>query len=272
MIRARHLLAAGLAMAPAFAQAQGQGDNQSPKPVDITKPAGSEAASISTVGDWFKFNTRVTGFKESGNPGAAAMTAAPSSCFRISGEFLDPNDPAKQILRGTFEVGHAPHAGVWPPYGCKDPKVEGSNQKIDPDVSYDVSKDLIMNGVDRTRYGWTYGILVAPIKYYVKPREFSAGASVGPYLGYRVYERNGASNVIAVSVGAATATVKTVDASGNSSSSNTTGLSVAVAYLANIKDTFNIGVLAGTDLFSKSQNIETSNKLWLGISFGYNIQ
>jgi hypothetical protein len=270
MIRIRHVLVAGLAMAPAFAWAQAQ--DQGPKPVDIAKPAGAEAANISTVGDWFKFNTRVTGFKESGDTAAKAVTAGKSSCFRVAGEFLDPNDPKKQILRGTFEIGHAPHAGVWPPYGCDDPKVDGGDPKVNVDVSYDVSKDLIMNGVDRTRYGWTYGILVAPIKYYVKPREFSAGASVGPYLGYRVYERNGASNVIAISVGAATATVKTVDASGNSSSSNTTGLSVAVAYLANIKETFNIGVLAGTDLFSKSQNIETSNKLWLGVSFGYNIQ
>jgi len=272
MIRTRHVIAIGLAMAPAvaaFAQAKDEGKD---KQVDVSKPAGTEAANISTVGDWFKFNTNVTGFKESGKSDSQPATAARSSCFRVSGEFLDPSDPKKQIMRGTFEVGRAPHAGIWPPYGCGEPKVGDVDPKINSAVSYDVPKDLVMNGVDRTRYGWTYGILVAPIKYYVKPREFSAGASVGPYLGYRVYERNGASNVIAVSVGAATATVKTVDSSGNSSSSNTTGLSVAVAYLANIKETFNIGVLAGTDLFSKSQNIETSNKLWLGISFGYNIQ
>lgn len=264
MIRVRHLIVAGLAVAPAFAWAQAQ--DQAPKPVDITKPAGTEAANISTVGDWFKFNTNVTGFRKSDDSAARPGTTSKSSCFRVAGEFPDPNDSKKQILRGTFEVGAAPHAFVWPPYGCDKPG------DLDSNFSYDVSKDLVMNGVDRTRYGWTYGILVAPIKYYVKPREFSAGASVGPYLGYRVYERNGASNVIALSVGAATATVKTNNPDGSSSSSNTTGLSVAAAYLANIKDTFNIGVLAGTDLFSRSANIETSNKLWLGISFGYNIQ
>ena len=264
MIGIRHAVATALALAPAAALAQGT-DQGNQKQVDVSKPAGAEAANISTVGDWFKFNTNVTGFKESGKPATSEATAARGSCFRVSGEFLDPSDAKKQILRGTFEVGAAPHAGVWPPYGCADPTINSA-------VSYDVPKDLVMNGVDRTRYGWTYGILVAPIKYYVKPREFSAGASVGPYLGYRVYERNGASNVFAISVGAATATVKTVDASGNSSSANTTGLSVAAAYLANIKDTFNIGVLAGTDLFSKSLNIETSNKLWLGVSFGYNFQ
>jgi hypothetical protein len=262
MIRYRQLLAIGLILVPAasaFAQAQGQ------QKVDLSKPAGSEAANVSTVGDWFRFNVQVNGFTESDKEGAKPLAAARNSCFRVSGEFLDPSDPKKQIVRGTFETGAAPHSAIWPPYGCDDPKISTA-------VSYDVPKDLIMNGVDRTRYGWTYGVLVAPIKYYVKPREFSAGASVGPYLGYRVHERNGASNVFAVSVGAAPSTVKTTDANGDSSSSNTTGLTVAVAYLANIKDTFNVGVLAGTDLFSKSQHIDTSNKLWLGLSFGYNIQ
>jgi len=64
---------------------------------------------------------------------------------------------------------------------------------------------------------------------------------------------------------------KTVDSSGNSSSSNTTGLSVAVAYLANIKET-SISASLRTDLFSKSQEHRDQQQLWLGISFGYNIQ
>ena len=261
MIRYWHVVAVGLALTSATA-ALAQ-DKDKPKPVDISKPAGTEAANISTVGDWFQFNADTDGFKQANRDNAPSVTAPKDSCFRVSGEFPDPNDSKKQILRGTFQT--SAHAWVMPPYGCQDPKANTA-------VLYDVPKDVVMNGTDRTRYGWTYGVLVAPIKYYVKPREFSAGASVGPYLGYRIHERNGASNVFALSVGAATATVKTNNPDGSSTSSNTTGLSAAVAYLANIKDTFNIGVLAGKDFFSKSQNIETSNKLWLGLSFGYNIQ
>ena len=40
-------------------------------------------------------------------------------------------------------------------------------------------------------------------------------------------------------------------------------LTVAAAYLVDIKGAFNIGVLAGSDIYSKSQNVPTSNKLWL---------
>lgn len=259
-------LAACLVLAAAPALAQDKKDDKGAAP-DLTKPAGTEAASVSTVGDWFKFNVEVKGFKPT--DGGEAVTAPQGSCFRVSNEFADSTGNA--MLRGRFETGTFAH-GIWPPYSCADVKPGTDSRGINPAVSYDVARRNVLEDYDRDRFGWTYGVLVAPVKYYVKPREFSAGASVGPYLGYRVYERNGASNVIAVAIGAATATVKTVDASGNSSSSNTTGLSAAVAYLANIKETFNIGVLAGTDLFSKSQNIETSNKLWLGISFGYNIQ
>jgi hypothetical protein len=266
MIRYKRALAAVLVLAPSVT-AFAQGDSK----VDITKPAGTEAANINTIGDWFKFNTNLKGFTPSDGSGPGAQTAPQGSCFRVAGEFPDPKDSRSQILRGTFETGAAPHAWVWPPYGCGDPKTL-KDMKIDPALSYDVSKDLVMNGVDRTRYGWTYGVLVAPIKYYVKPREFSAGASVGPYLGYRVHDRNGASNVFALSVGAATATVKSTDATGSSTSSNTTGITVAAAYLVDIKGSFNLGFMAGTDFYSKSQNIETSNKLWLGLSFGYNAQ
>ncbi len=230
---------------------------------DLQKPAGSEAANISTVGDYFKFNVEVTGFKPSGVDKAQEVTAPQGSCFRVSNEFQDP-DSKKPMLRGRFESGKFPR-GIFPPYGCAE-------QKVNTVVSFDVSKQLILEDRDRNRYGWTYGVLVAPVKYYVKPREFSAGASVGPYLGYRLHDRQGSSDVVALSVGAATATVTTNNSDGSTSSSNTTGLTIAAAYIAEIKGTFNIGLLAGTDLYSKSQNVATSNKLWLGLSFGYMFQ
>jgi hypothetical protein len=147
-----------------------------------------------------------------------------------------------------------------------------SGSKIAPSRSYDVPKRNVMEDYDRDRFGWTYGVLVAPVKYYVKPHEFSAGASVGPYLGYRLHDRQGASNVFALSVGAATATITTNNPDGSSSSTNTTGLTVAAAYIVDIKSAFNVGLLAGTDIFSKSQNVPTSNKLWLGLSFGYKLE
>jgi len=46
---------------------------------------------------------------------------------------------------------------------------------------------------------------------------------------------------------------------------------VALAYILDIKGTFNVGAVAGTDYYSKSQNIDSSGKLWLGLSFGYKL-
>jgi len=250
-------LAVVLALAPpALAQ-------QKDAAPDLQKPSGTEAANVSTVGDYFKFNVEVKGFRPSDST-AAQLSAPQGSCFRVSGEFPDPSNPSRQMLRGRFETGHFPR-GLWPPYSCAD---LGFNTSL----SYDVPKRTVLEDYDRDRFGWTYGVLVAPIKYYVKPHEFSAGASVGPYLGYRVHDRQGSSSVLAISIGAATATITTNNADGSSSSTNTTGLTLAGAYLVDIKGAFNVGLLAGTDIFSKSQNVPTSNKLWLGLSFGYKLE
>jgi hypothetical protein len=251
------MIAAALALAPLAALAA-EGD----KAPDFTRPAATEAASVSTVGDYFRFNVEVKGFTASDS--GTAVSAPQGSCFRVSKEFPDPKDASKQMLRGRFETGYFPR-GIWPPYKCAD-------LKLDTTLSYDVPKRSVLEDYDRDRFGWTFGLLVAPVKYYVKPHEFSAGASVGPYLGYRFHDRQGSSNVLALSIGAATATVTTNNADGSTSSTNTTGLTLAAAYLVDIKGAFNIGVLAGTDIFSKSQNIATSNKLWLGLSFGYKLE
>jgi hypothetical protein len=263
MDRVATRLALCLVLAAAPALAQEKKDEKGAAP-ELTKPAGTEAVGVSTVGDYFKFNVNVKGFKPS--DGGDEVSAPQGSCFRVSSELTDKGGNA--TLRGRFETGTFAH-GLWPPYGCaelKDPK------GINPALSYDVPKRNVLEDYDRDRFGWTYGVLVAPVKYYVKPHEFSAGASVGPYLGYRFYDRQGASNVIALSVGAATATITTNNADGSTSSTNTTGLTIAAAYLVDIKSAFNVGVLAGTDIYSKSQNVPTSNKLWLGLSFGYKLE
>jgi len=257
------VLAVCLALAAAPALAQDKKDEKTAAP-DLTKPAGTEAAGVNAVGDWFKFNVDVKGFKPS--DGGDEVTAPQGSCFRVSNEFAD--SAGKAMLRGRFETGHFSR-GLWPPYSCNDLK---GSPAIKPSQSYDVAKRNVLEDYDRDRFGWTFGVLVAPVKYYVKPHEFSAGASVGPYLGYRLHDRQGSSNVLAISVGAATATVTTNNADGSTTSSNTTGLTVAAAYLVDIKGAFNVGLLAGTDIYSKSQNVPTSNKLWLGLSFGYNFE
>jgi hypothetical protein len=193
----------------------------------------------------------------------------------------DPNDSSKtqKMARGKFVTGYF-DTGSWgwfprfllPPYWCKNEKVlKADRYDIDPALSYDVPRSLILEDRDRNRFGWTYGALVAPVKYYWKAREFSGSASVGPYLGYRLHDRQGSNSVLAVAAGIATSTVTTNNADGSTSGSNTTGMTLAAAYLLEIKGTFNVGVIAGWDYFSKSQNVPTNGQIWWGLSFGYKL-
>jgi hypothetical protein len=259
--------------AASFAQDSGAAEGKNPPaPPALQKPAATEDAGVTTVGDSFLFNANVEHFSASGGEPKGEVTAPKGSCFRVSQEIEDPNDRAKRIARGTFITGVAPN-WFFPPFGCLDEESlrKGPPAGIDPALSYDVPKQMIVQDRDRYRYGWTYGALVTPFKFFTKDREFSAGASVGPYLGYRLRDRQGSSSVVALAIGAATASVKTNNPDGTSSTSNSTGMTVALAYILDIKGTFNVGAVAGTDYYSKSQNIDSSGKLWLGLSFGYKL-
>jgi hypothetical protein len=238
------------------------------------KPTSTtEAADISLVGDYFVFNTKVEGFGPSQNNAAGNLTAPKGACFRVSQELerKDPADPTKtvRIARGSFATGFFPHY-LLPPWWCaSDNDLRSSS--IESDTSYDVLRQTILDDRDRGRFGWTYGVLVAPFKFYYSSRNFSAGATVGPYLGYRFHDRQGSSSVIALAIGATSATVKTNNPDGTTTSSDRTGLSMAFSYLLDIKRDFNMGFLAGKDFFSKADAIPNSGKLWLGVSFGRKI-
>jgi hypothetical protein len=239
---------------------------------DMRRPAAAEQAGITTVGDYFKFNTRVEGFRLSSEKKPEEIPAPKGSCFRVSQELDDPDNAGQKLARGIFVTGYLPRL-LLPPYRClTEDELQKSDPKIDPALSYDVARRMILEDRDRNRFGWTYGALVVPFKFYTGEREFSAGATVGPYLGYRLYDRQGSSSVLALGIGLATVDVTTNNPDGTASSSNTTGMSAALAYLLEIKGVFRVGAVAGADYFSRSQNIATSGKLWLGLSFGYQLE
>ncbi len=129
-------------------------------------------------------------------------------------------------------------------------------------IQYTLDKSSI-TAYDRERSGWTYGVLVTPFKYYPGQKYFGANASIGGYLGYRVHDRQGVSDVIAVSAGPTTATVNT----GNGTT-NQTGATLAFTWLTEIKNSFVVGVLVGRDYFSATSNYQYNGATWIGINFG----
>jgi hypothetical protein len=232
-------------------------------------PAATTSPDAGLRGDYFILRSNVHGFAVSGQALPGQAVAPAGSCFYVSKEAdrTDPADSTKKqhVASGTFRTGRFPN-GLFPPYGCPT-----SIKSINANESYDVLRETL-NDADRLRYGLTGGILVAPFKFYSHTHNFNAGATVGPYIGYRVRDEPGSQSVFAFAVGATSATVKTNNADGTTTSSDHNGLSAAFAYLLEFKDVYSLGAVVGWDFFSKADQIPNSGKLWLGISLGTKIK
>jgi hypothetical protein len=121
------------------------------------------------------------------------------------------------------------------------------------------------------RFGLTYGALLVPFKYHLKgDKDFSGGASLGGYLGYR-QSRSGTLGLAAqyvVFLGAANVAVpQTVN--GQTTTQNMTGVSYGFAILGTVKDAFHLGLVLGWDKVNASANYQGNNKPWFAISVGY---
>jgi len=237
------------------------------KPPAIT----SEAKDMPLAGDWFKFKVEMDRVRDaeptpSGTP-PVMLKAPKGACFRVASEMEEGTGADKKVYaRGTFDRRDR-FPWILPPYGCA---TEADLEKADikPARPYLIQKDMILTERDRDRYGWTYGLLVAPFKYYRSTRTFDAGATVGPYLGYRMFDRQGASSVIAAGLGATSAKVRTQNADGSFTDETKTGVSIALAWISEFKNDFNVGLMVGRDLFTQSANVPNSGVNWISVSFG----
>jgi hypothetical protein len=229
---------------------------------------------INPKGDYFQIRTPVFGFAPASDDAVVgALIARRDTCFRVTHE-LDKKDPADRnrtikFVRGTFEISGEllPPKYFLPPYGCKEtaPAAAAAQpSEVRPHVSYDILRETLIDKADYDRYGWTYGVLAAPFKYYWNAgHEFSAGASIGPYFGYQKGDAGGSAAFVA-SVGATSASVKNPD--GSFTQKN--GLTFALAWLFEIKNDFNFGIINGWDMFGKTDGVPNSGRPWLSVSFG----
>lgn len=136
------------------------------------------------------------------------------------------------------------------------------------------ASDLTRSGA--TRYGWTYGVLVLPFKYYRHNSGFSSGLSFGPYLGRR-YGMPGSAFTIAV--GAAISSVKgeVKDSAGNITDtpdlqalSATIGIMWDISKKPGIKP-FKIGIFYGADRVNQGDAVkyENNKKPWWAFQVGF---
>jgi hypothetical protein len=252
--------------------------------------ATTEDSALPLAGDWFKLKTQVNNIHLGEHPADQVPTrtglrAPRNACFRVATEITKTGgDAPGKYARGTF---YAPENNnfwtvltsptMWvPPYNCAtadeyvDRHEVPADEQIDIRKTHDIPRELLASDRDRYRNGFTYGVMVAPFKYFRESKTFDAGGNIGPYVGYRLWDRQGSSTALIASVGVTSTKVVTVN-NGVSNEETKTGMSWAFGVLTEFKSAFNVGVLWGMDMFSAADAVPKSGGHWLSISIGYKL-
>ncbi len=117
-----------------------------------------------------------------------------------------------------------------------------------------------------SRFGWSYGALIAPYKYYSRTEEFKGSTAIAPYLGYRAdFVALGFEVKPVMFAGISPVEVVNDD----KTTSSVFAYSWGGGFLFEIKDEFQVGFLIGTDITSDSDNFVNNKKPWYSIAIGY---
>jgi len=221
-----------------------------------TLPVSTESKNIPYAGDLVQFKVDVPGFKPIDSTSNTTVTGNEGSCFQVTRD-VGVNEYQKN--EQPMLIGHfVDFKDDWR-FDCK-------KSHLPTNIAYIVRKDTVADFYQRYRSGWVYGVMVTPFKFIPAFRRTSTGATVGPYVGRRLYDSQGLSTSVVVSAGITSAEVTSM--AGNKS--NLMGTSLAAAYLVNIKSSFNVGILVGTDLFEKGvTRPDYAGKAWIGVNIGY---
>ncbi|EPT8452262.1 hypothetical protein ACVS4I_003092 [Vibrio fluvialis] len=143
----------------------------------------------------------------------------------------------------------------------------GSNLRLLPEsAKISLSKSQI-NLDYASKFGWQYGALIAPYKYYTSNGDLSGGATIAPYFGWRLnIEPINFSFTPILFAGPTMVNVEKSDGS----DSNVFGVSMGTGLLLELHKEFNMGFVLGYDVVSKSEDFDNNGRPWLSVSFGYN--
>jgi hypothetical protein len=134
-----------------------------------------------------------------------------------------------------------------------------------------------------SRYGYAYGILTMPYKYFPSEKSFQVNVPIGGYLGYR-YGQAGSGTTFALAVTLSSVKANTVDptkldAAGKPTVTGTadvTAISGAIGFMFDFLKSpngspFKAGVFIGKDIVSSDPNIDYrfNRKTWIAIQLGY---
>ena len=213
------------------------------------------------VGDRIKLRSNVASL--AGANGATNANAPRYTCLRVNR--LGANGGI------TVSVEDKSHLGT-----CDEPAGVGNVKLGD---SYTLTAEQLKNA-SYSRYGWIYGPMIVPFKYFPHDRSFEPSQSLGMYTGYRTswFESRGLSFV--GSAGVATMKVSQVvddpaKPGGKTTKENTiAGYTLAGGVLFDLTREarpFVAGLLVGRDFVGRNSALEYKhdNKTWIALQFGW---
>lgn len=237
-------------------------------------------------GDYLELQANTPGFVSKRTN--SVITAPPHACFRVNRD-TGKDDPKDAKLYGTFiapqDIVFFKRMFIDGMIGdCSDVGKDFSDNGLEAAAvliksqyqsmvheEYVISKSALISDYDYVRYGFTYGVLATPFKYYPSTGVLESRSTIGGYLGYRLHDRPGVSNILAVAVGPTSASVSNTT-NGVTTTNTANGATLAFAWLGQFKGEFTTGVIAGWDFFSKADNVSNNKALWLGLTLGYKIE
>ncbi len=149
-------------------------------------------------------------------------------------------------------------------------------------------KDSVLSSLPPMRFGFVYGTLTVPYKYFPKLKsrkqtspKLLGSSTVGGYFGVRrpfdfisdIFNSDlfllGVDLQAIVFCGTVPITIEEQDASGQSTSSTAMGVSYGGGLVGQIKQRFSLGFVFGTDIVDKKVHYSNNGKLWIAAELGY---
>lgn len=217
-----------------------------------------------TSGDRIKLRSNVSGLTPLN--GGSGKKASTDTCLRVTRVNEDGG------VTVVVERGSGLLSGT-----CQDPK--SATDAVEIGDTYRISADQLRNA-SYARYGWIYGPMVVPFKYFPHDRSFEPSQSLGMYMGYRTswFESRGLSWV--ASAGLATMKVSQVaddpTSPGNKVTKENTvaGYSLAGGILFDLTTEAKpvvAGLLIGRDFVGRNSALPYvhDNRTWIALQIGW---
>ncbi|QUJ69844.1 hypothetical protein KDD30_16860 (plasmid) [Photobacterium sp. GJ3] len=145
---------------------------------------------------------------------------------------------------------------------------EGKTDEIKPVIPVSTKVHLKKSETkihEADQFGWQYGGLIAPYKYYTSNDDLTGAATIAPYFGWRLNFPSLNFSFTPVLFAGPTMINATKS---DGSSTNLFGLSSGAGVLMTLHQEFNMGFLLGYDVTSDEEEFENNGRPWISISFG----